>query len=75
MALQFEVLKTEGAARRGVMTLNHGAVQTPVFMPVGTYGTVKAMTPDELEGMGSQIIFGFARGLTSLPRTAGCIAS
>lgn len=58
MALQFEVLKTEGAARRGVMTLNHGAVQTPVFMPVGTYGTVKAMTPDELEGMGSQIILG-----------------
>ena len=50
MALQFEVLKTEGAARRGVMTLNHGVVQTPVFMPVGTYGTVKAMTPDELEG-------------------------
>ena len=58
MALQFEVLKTEGAARRGVMTLNHGVVQTPVFMPVGTYGTVKAMTPDELEGMGSQIILG-----------------
>ena len=64
MALQFEVLKTEGAARRGVMTLNHGAVQTPVFMPVGTYGTVKAMTPDELEGMGSQIILGTVKAMT-----------
>ena len=58
MALTFELIRTEGAARRGTMTLNHGVVQTPVFMPVGTYGTVKAMTPDELEGMGSRIILG-----------------
>ena len=56
MSLQFEVLKTEGKARRGRMTLNHGVVQTPIFMPVGTYGTVKAMAPNELEEMGSQII-------------------
>ncbi len=40
------------------MELNHGVVHTPVFMPVGTYGTVKAMSPDELEAMGSQIILG-----------------
>ena len=40
------------------MTLNHGVVETPIFMPVGTYGTVKAMSPDELEAMGSQIILG-----------------
>ena len=58
MSLTFEVLKTEGAARRGRMTLNHGVVQTPIFMPVGTYGTVKAMSPAELEEIGSQIILG-----------------
>lgn len=58
MSLSFEVLKTEGKARRGRMTLNHGMVQTPIFMPVGTYGTVKAMAPNELEEMGSQIILG-----------------
>ena len=39
-----------GAARRGRLTLAHGVVETPAFMPVGTYGTVKAMTPEELEG-------------------------
>ena len=58
MSLSFEVLKTEGLARRGRMTLNHGVVQTPIFMPVGTYGTVKAMAPNELEEIGSQIILG-----------------
>ncbi len=58
MALKFELIKTEGQARRGRMTLNHGVVETPIFMPVGTYGTVKAMSPDELEDMGSQIILG-----------------
>lgn len=58
MSLSFEVLKTEGLARRGRMTLNHGVVETPIFMPVGTYGTVKAMSPNELETIGSQIILG-----------------
>jgi queuine tRNA-ribosyltransferase len=58
MALTFELIKTEGKARRGRMTLNHGVVQTPIFMPVGTYGTVKAMAPNELEENGSQIILG-----------------
>ena len=56
--MQFELLKTDGAARRGTLTLNHGVVQTPVFMPVGTYGTVKAMTPQALNDIGAQICLG-----------------
>ena len=56
--MQFEVNATSGNARRGRLTLAHGVVDTPVFMPVGTYGTVKAMTPEELEGSGAQIILG-----------------
>ncbi|MBV8125513.1 MAG: tRNA guanosine(34) transglycosylase Tgt, partial [Paucibacter sp.] len=56
--LNFELLKTEGRARRGRMTLNHGVVQTPIFMPVGTYGTVKGVMPRSLEEMGAQIILG-----------------
>ncbi|GAA4321682.1 tRNA guanosine(34) transglycosylase Tgt [Pigmentiphaga soli] len=56
--LSFELLATDGQARRGRMTLNHGTVETPIFMPVGTYGTVKAMAPDELEDIGAQIILG-----------------
>ena len=56
--LQFELLRTEGAARRGRLTLNHGVVETPIFMPVGTYGTVKGVTPASLEEMGAQIILG-----------------
>ncbi len=56
--LKFELLKTEGLARRGRLTLNHGVVETPVFMPVGTYGTVKGVMPRSLEDMGAQIILG-----------------
>ena len=56
--LQFDLLKTEGLARRGRLTLNHGVVQTPIFMPVGTYGTVKGVMPSSLEDMGAQIILG-----------------
>jgi queuine tRNA-ribosyltransferase len=56
--LQFDLLATEGLARRGRLTLNHGVVQTPMFMPVGTYGTVKGVTPRSLEEMGAQIILG-----------------
>jgi len=56
--LQFDLLKTEGAARRGRLTLNHGVVETPVFMPVGTYGTVKGVLPRSLEEMGASIILG-----------------
>lgn len=56
--LKFELLATEGHARRGRMTLNHGVVDTPIFMPVGTYGTVKAMMPHELDEVGAQIVLG-----------------
>jgi queuine tRNA-ribosyltransferase len=54
----FTLLGTCGAARRGRLELAHGAVETPAFMPVGTYGTVKAMTPEELEGLGAHIVLG-----------------
>ena len=56
--LKFDLHKTEGRARRGRLTLNHGVVETPVFMPVGTYGTVKGVMPQSLEEMGAQIILG-----------------
>jgi queuine tRNA-ribosyltransferase len=56
--LSFELLKSDGLARRGRLTLNHGVVETPAFMPVGTYGTVKGVTPRSLEEMGAQIILG-----------------
>jgi queuine tRNA-ribosyltransferase len=56
--LKFELLGTDGLARRGRVTLNHGVVETPIFMPVGTYGTVKAVQPRELEEMHAQIILG-----------------
>jgi queuine tRNA-ribosyltransferase len=56
--LQFQLLGTEGHARRGRLTLNHGVVETPIFMPVGTCGTVKGVMPRSLEEMGAQIILG-----------------
>ena len=56
--LDFELLTTDGNARRGRVTLNHGVVETPIFMPVGTYGSVKAMSPLELNEIGAQIILG-----------------
>jgi queuine tRNA-ribosyltransferase len=56
--LKFELLKTDGLARRGRLTLNHGVVETPIFQPVGTYGTVKAIQPRELEEIHAQIILG-----------------
>ena len=56
--LNFKLHTTSGNARRGTLTLAHGVVQTPVFMPVGTYGTVKAMSPAELEEIGAQIVLG-----------------
>jgi len=56
--LRFELLHSRGQARRGRLTLNHGVVETPVFMPVGTYGTVKGVMPRSLEEMGAQIILG-----------------
>jgi len=58
MNCTFEVEARDGAARAGQLQLAHGRVATPAFMPVGTYGTVKAMTPEELAGLGAQIILG-----------------
>ncbi|MGV8898078.1 MAG: tRNA guanosine(34) transglycosylase Tgt [Burkholderiaceae bacterium] len=58
MSLDFKLLKTDGNARRGRLTLNHGVIETPIFMPVGTYGSVKAMSPLELKEVDAQIILG-----------------
>jgi queuine tRNA-ribosyltransferase len=54
----FTVTASAGAARLGRLTTAHGVIETPAFMPVGTYGTVKAMTPEELVGLGAQIVLG-----------------
>ena len=56
--MKFTLLKTDGLARRGRLELNHGVVETPIFMPVGTYGSVKAMSPLELKEIQAQIILG-----------------
>ena len=56
--MKFEVTARCGEARRGKLTLAHGTIDTPVFMPVGTYGAVKAMAPNELEALGAQIVLG-----------------
>ena len=56
--MKFELLGNDGAARRGRLTFERGIVDTPAFMPVGTYGTVKAMTPEEIRGLGAQIVLG-----------------
>jgi len=56
--MEFSVTVTDGLARRGRLVLAHGVVETPIFMPVGTYGSVKAMSPAELEAVGAQIILG-----------------
>lgn len=56
--MQFTLHKQDGLARRGTLKLNHGEVQTPAFMPVGTYGTVKAMSPLELTEIDAHIVLG-----------------
>lgn len=56
--MKFELLQTDGAARRGRLTLRHGTVETPIFMPVGTYGAVKAAAPADLNAIGAQIVLG-----------------
>ncbi len=56
--MQFTLHKQDGLARRGTLKLNHGEVQTPAFMPVGTYGTVKAMSPLELKEIDAHIVLG-----------------
>src|SRR5207247_9381601 len=57
-AMKFRVTHRADSARRGVLELAHGRVDTPAFMPVGTYGTVKAMSPEELRATGTQIVLG-----------------
>jgi len=56
--VKFSVSTTDGLARRGTMTFERGEVQTPAFMPVGTYGTVKGMTPDDVRATGAHILLG-----------------
>jgi len=67
--MRFELLARDGAARRGRLALGHGTVETPAFMPVGTYGTVKAMTPLELGELGAEIVLGNTFHLMLRPGT------
>jgi queuine tRNA-ribosyltransferase len=57
-AFSFRLIGTDSAARRGEITTPHGRVQTPAFMPVGTQATVKALTPDDVERTGAEIVLG-----------------
>ena len=67
--MKFTCLQTENQARRGQLTTRRGVIQTPAFMPVGTYGTVKAMTPEELRASGAEIILGNTFHLMLRPGT------
>lgn len=67
--MNFDLLKTDGEARRGTITFKRGVINTPAFMPVGTYGTVKAMTPEELKDNGAEIILGNTFHLMLRPGT------
>lgn len=67
--MKFDLLATDGKARRGRMTFDRGVVETPAFMPVGTYGTVKGMTPEELESTGAHICLGNTFHLMLRPGT------
>src|SRR5438874_1295053 len=58
MSITFDLLTTDGPARRGRLTTAHGVIETPIFMPVGTQATVKGLTPAQLEEVGAQIILG-----------------
>jgi queuine tRNA-ribosyltransferase len=67
--VKFELLATDGKARRGQIIFQRGVVDTPAFMPVGTYGTVKGMTPEELDATGAQICLGNTFHLMLRPGT------
>ena len=67
--MKFELDQQRGQARRGRLVFERGTVETPAFMPVGTYGTVKAMTPEELKSIGAQIILGNTFHLMLRPGT------
>ena len=68
--MKFDVHKNDGLARRGELRFRRGTVQTPAFMPVGTYGTVKSVTPEEVAGDGTEIILGNTFHLMLRPGTA-----
>src|SRR5947209_10579270 len=65
--MRFDLLATDGAARRGRLHTPHGVVETPMFMPVGTQATVKGLTPEQLESIGTCIILGNTYHLTLRP--------
>ncbi|MEN9595835.1 MAG: hypothetical protein RL236_269 [Pseudomonadota bacterium] len=67
--MDFELLSNDGHARRGRLTFERGIVETPIFMPVGTYGAVKSLTPEDLLGVGAQIILGNTFHLMLRPST------
>ncbi|WP_067562997.1 tRNA guanosine(34) transglycosylase Tgt [Halofilum ochraceum] len=67
--MRFELLGSDGDARRGRLSFDRGTVETPAFMPVGTYGTVKGMTPEELHATGAEIILGNTFHLMLRPGT------
>ena len=68
--MEFKLINTDGHARRGRLTFARGVVETPIFMPVGTYGAVKSLTPEDLTGVGAQIILGNTFHLMLRPTTA-----
>jgi len=68
--MDFNLINTDGYARRGRLTFARGVVETPIFMPVGTYGAVKSLTPEDLTGVGAQIILGNTFHLMLRPTTA-----
>jgi queuine tRNA-ribosyltransferase len=67
--MKFDLLAQDGVARRGRLTFERGTVETPAFMPVGTYGSVKAMTPEEVSATGAEIILGNTFHLMLRPGT------
>ncbi|MBL6969738.1 MAG: tRNA-guanine transglycosylase, partial [Gammaproteobacteria bacterium] len=67
--MRFKKTHQDGLARRGQLSFERGNVETPAFMPVGTYGTVKSMTPEELKGMGAEIVLGNTFHLMLRPGT------
>ncbi len=79
--MNFELLGTDGAARRGRITFPRGVIETPAFMPVGTYGTVKGVLPQQVRDLGAQIILGntstcsCGQDWTSSRPMAACMAS
>ena len=72
--MKFKLFKQTGLARRGELQLLHGTVQTPAFMPVGTYGTVKGMPPFLIDEIGADIILGNTFHFMATPRH-GCYST